>query len=190
MKVICMCRRCVLCSTGTEYSEVYELSLVFLSPHIYLLLFICCASSTISRQVAGAARDTLHHALQVHNTCMHFLLFSPRFCFCNSCSLQCMHASRMLPSHSSLSLPSTPSFSSPVLSTLHNSYQCHHSPFLHFVHLKHCQVCTRELASAIDNPVVLRDGRVESNGNVHGAPVGWVQYQGWIWKNRGGCGFF
>jgi len=28
-----------------------------------------------------------------------------------------------------------------------------------------------ELASAIDNPVVLPDGRVESNGNFHGAPV-------------------
>lgn len=32
----------------------------------------------------------------------------------------------------------------------------------------------RELASAIDNPVVLPDGRVESNGNFHGAPVGYV----------------
>lgn len=28
-----------------------------------------------------------------------------------------------------------------------------------------------ELAAAIDNPVVLSDGRVESNGNFHGAPV-------------------
>ncbi|MDJ0334143.1 histidine ammonia-lyase [Salinibacterium sp. G-O1] len=35
-------------------------------------------------------------------------------------------------------------------------------------------VAGRELASAIDNPVVLRDGRVESNGNFHGAPVGYV----------------
>ncbi|MFC7643126.1 histidine ammonia-lyase [Streptosporangium lutulentum] len=35
-------------------------------------------------------------------------------------------------------------------------------------------VATRELASAIDNPVVLADGRVESNGNFHGAPVGYV----------------
>ncbi len=32
-------------------------------------------------------------------------------------------------------------------------------------------VASRELASAIDNPVVLADGRVESNGNFHGAPV-------------------
>ena len=32
----------------------------------------------------------------------------------------------------------------------------------------------RELAAAIDNPVVTLDGRVESNGNFHGAPVGYV----------------
>ena len=31
-----------------------------------------------------------------------------------------------------------------------------------------------ELASAVDNPVVTPDGRVESNGNFHGAPVGYV----------------
>ncbi|QBR93170.1 histidine ammonia-lyase [Nocardioides euryhalodurans] len=36
-------------------------------------------------------------------------------------------------------------------------------------------VATRELASAVDNPVVLPDdGRVESNGNFHGAPVAYV----------------
>ena len=35
-------------------------------------------------------------------------------------------------------------------------------------------VAERELASAIDNPVVMDDGRVESNGNFHGAPVGYV----------------
>jgi histidine ammonia-lyase len=35
-------------------------------------------------------------------------------------------------------------------------------------------VATRELASTIDNPVVTLDGRVESNGNFHGAPVGYV----------------
>ncbi len=35
-------------------------------------------------------------------------------------------------------------------------------------------VAERELASAIDNPVVTPDGRVESNGNFHGAPVGYV----------------
>jgi len=32
-------------------------------------------------------------------------------------------------------------------------------------------VAARELASAIDNPVVTLDGRVESNGNFHGAPI-------------------
>ncbi|MEU9458251.1 histidine ammonia-lyase [Streptomyces sp. NPDC048312] len=35
-------------------------------------------------------------------------------------------------------------------------------------------VAARELASAVDNPVVLPDGRVESNGNFHGAPVAYV----------------
>lgn len=35
-------------------------------------------------------------------------------------------------------------------------------------------VAGRELASAIDNPVVTTDGRVESNGNFHGAPVAYV----------------
>ncbi|MCD4533349.1 histidine ammonia-lyase [Nocardioides sp. cx-169] len=39
-------------------------------------------------------------------------------------------------------------------------------------------VAGRELASAVDNPVVLavpgEEGRVESNGNFHGAPVGYV----------------
>jgi histidine ammonia-lyase len=36
-------------------------------------------------------------------------------------------------------------------------------------------VAERELSSAVDNPVVLAEaGRVESNGNFHGAPVGYV----------------
>src|SRR5207237_3473532 len=35
-------------------------------------------------------------------------------------------------------------------------------------------VADRELASAVDNPVVLPDGRLESNGNFHGAPVAYV----------------
>jgi histidine ammonia-lyase len=34
------------------------------------------------------------------------------------------------------------------------------------------QVAEAELASAIDNPMILPDGRVESCGNFHGAPVG------------------
>ncbi|MCK1795660.1 histidine ammonia-lyase [Streptomyces sp. XM4193] len=36
------------------------------------------------------------------------------------------------------------------------------------------QVAERELAASVDNPVVLADGRVESNGNFHGAPVAYV----------------
>ena len=35
-------------------------------------------------------------------------------------------------------------------------------------------VAERELAAAIDNPVVLADGTISSNGNFHGAPVGYV----------------
>jgi histidine ammonia-lyase len=36
------------------------------------------------------------------------------------------------------------------------------------------QVAARELAAVVDNPVVTLDGRVESNGNFHGAPLGYV----------------
>ncbi|TMD06978.1 MAG: histidine ammonia-lyase [Chloroflexi bacterium] len=36
------------------------------------------------------------------------------------------------------------------------------------------EVAARELASAIDNPSVLADGRIESNGNFHGAPLGFA----------------
>jgi histidine ammonia-lyase len=35
-------------------------------------------------------------------------------------------------------------------------------------------VAERELASVIDNPVVLEDGRISSNGNFHGAPIAYV----------------
>jgi histidine ammonia-lyase len=35
-------------------------------------------------------------------------------------------------------------------------------------------VAEREMASVIDNPVITEDGRVESNGNFHGAPVAYV----------------
>jgi histidine ammonia-lyase len=41
--------------------------------------------------------------------------------------------------------------------------------------LDHCTtVANNELASAIDNPMVLADGRVESCGNFHGAPLGFA----------------
>jgi len=35
-------------------------------------------------------------------------------------------------------------------------------------------VAARESASAVDNPVLLPDGRLESNGNFHGAPLAYV----------------
>ena len=35
-------------------------------------------------------------------------------------------------------------------------------------------IAERELDAAIDNPMILPDGRVESCGNFHGAPVGFV----------------
>ncbi|BDV31200.1 histidine ammonia-lyase [Microbacterium terricola] len=35
-------------------------------------------------------------------------------------------------------------------------------------------IAARELASAVDNPVITDDGRVQSNGNFHGAPVAYV----------------
>lgn len=35
-------------------------------------------------------------------------------------------------------------------------------------------VLERELAATVDNPIVLPDGRVESNGNFHGAPLAYV----------------
>jgi histidine ammonia-lyase len=36
------------------------------------------------------------------------------------------------------------------------------------------QVAERELAATIDNPVITPDGRLESNGNFHGAPLAYV----------------
>jgi histidine ammonia-lyase len=36
------------------------------------------------------------------------------------------------------------------------------------------QIADRELVSIVDNPVVLPDGRVESTGNFHGAPLGFA----------------
>ncbi|WP_462418354.1 histidine ammonia-lyase [Kytococcus sp. Marseille-QA3725] len=41
--------------------------------------------------------------------------------------------------------------------------------------LRHAEtVATAELAAAVDNPAVLPEGRVESNGNFHGAPLAYV----------------
>ena len=46
-------------------------------------------------------------------------------------------------------------------------------------------VANRELAAAIDNPVVTLDGRVVSNGNFHGAPIAYVLGFLDVARNRG-----
>ena len=66
----------------------------------------------------------------------------------------------------------------PECTRVQDAYSLRCSPQVHGAvrdTLAHAQtVAGRELASAIDNPVVTVDGRVESNGNFHGAPVGYV----------------
>jgi histidine ammonia-lyase len=71
------------------------------------------------------------------------------------------------------------SHSGPDCNRVQDAYSLRCSPQVHGAArdtLAHCAVvASRELASAIDNPVVLADeGRVESNGNFHGAPVAYV----------------
>ncbi len=66
----------------------------------------------------------------------------------------------------------------PDCNRVQDAYSLRCSPQVHGAArdtLDHCAtVAGRELASAVDNPVVLEDGRVESNGNFHGAPVAYV----------------
>lgn len=66
----------------------------------------------------------------------------------------------------------------PDCTRVQDAYSLRCSPQVHGASrdtLAHAEtVAERELASAIDNPVVTLDGRVESNGNFHGAPVGYV----------------
>ena len=66
----------------------------------------------------------------------------------------------------------------PDCNRVQDAYSLRCSPQVHGAArdtLEHCAlVASRELASAVDNPVVLDDGRVESNGNFHGAPVAYV----------------
>lgn len=66
----------------------------------------------------------------------------------------------------------------PGCTRVQDAYSLRCSPQVHGAArdtLAHAEaVAGRELASAIDNPVVTVDGRVESNGNFHGAPVGYV----------------
>ena len=66
----------------------------------------------------------------------------------------------------------------PDCTRVQDAYSLRCSPQVHGAvrdTLEHAEtVAARELASAIDNPVVLPDGRVESNGNFHGAPLAYV----------------
>lgn len=67
---------------------------------------------------------------------------------------------------------------SPVCTRVQDAYSLRCAPQVHGAArdtLAHATaVAERELASAIDNPVVTPDGRVESCGNFHGAPVGYA----------------
>jgi histidine ammonia-lyase len=66
----------------------------------------------------------------------------------------------------------------PHCNRVQDAYSLRCSPQVHGAArdtLEHASlVASRELASAVDNPVVLPDGRVESNGNFHGAPIAYV----------------
>jgi len=66
----------------------------------------------------------------------------------------------------------------PDCTRVQDAYSLRCSPQVHGAArdtLSHAEaVAERELASAIDNPVVTIDGRVESNGNFHGAPVAYA----------------
>jgi len=66
----------------------------------------------------------------------------------------------------------------PECTRVQDAYSLRCSPQVHGAArdtLDHADVVAgRELAAAVDNPVVTLDGRVESNGNFHGAPVGYV----------------
>ncbi|MYR45607.1 histidine ammonia-lyase [Streptomyces sp. SID5910] len=63
----------------------------------------------------------------------------------------------------------------PECTRVQDAYSLRCSPQVHGTArdtLTHAElVASRELASAVDNPVVTLDGRLESNGNFHGAPV-------------------
>ena len=67
---------------------------------------------------------------------------------------------------------------SPVCTRVQDAYSLRCAPQVHGAArdtLEHAAaVAARELAATIDNPVVTPDGRVESCGNFHGAPVGYV----------------
>jgi histidine ammonia-lyase len=74
--------------------------------------------------------------------------------------------------------PIVASHRGPECTRVQDAYSLRCSPQVHGAArdtLAHAEtVAARELAAAVDNPVVTLDGRVESNGNFHGAPVGYV----------------
>src|SRR5690606_32176598 len=67
---------------------------------------------------------------------------------------------------------------SPDCTRVQDAYSLRCAPQVHGAArdtLAHAEaVAGRELAAAVDNPVVTVDGRVESTGNFHGAPIGYV----------------
>lgn len=74
--------------------------------------------------------------------------------------------------------PIVASHAGPECTTVQDAYSLRCSPQVHGAArdtASHAaMIAERELASAVDNPVVTLDGRVESNGNFHGAPLGYV----------------
>lgn len=74
--------------------------------------------------------------------------------------------------------PIVASHKGPECTRVQDAYSLRCSPQVHGAArdtLGHAElVAGRELASAVDNPVLTLDGRVESNGNFHGAPVAYV----------------
>nr|WP_322097722.1 histidine ammonia-lyase [Nakamurella alba] len=71
--------------------------------------------------------------------------------------------------------PIVASHAGPEDTRVQDAYSLRCAPAVHGsardTHAHAAMIAGRELASAVDNPVVLPDGRVESNGNFHGAPV-------------------
>jgi histidine ammonia-lyase len=74
--------------------------------------------------------------------------------------------------------PIMASHRTPACTRVQDAYSLRCAPQVHGAArdtLEHAAaVAGRELAAAVDNPVVTLDGRVESNGNFHGAPVGYA----------------
>lgn len=66
----------------------------------------------------------------------------------------------------------------PDCTRVQDAYSLRCSPQVHGAALDtltHAElVADRELRATVDNPIVLADGRVESNGSFHGAPIGYV----------------